>query len=129
MVAAKNTAADDSAEDTSTADATAEPEAPEADESADAPEASPIGFGEAPPITTGANTATPEKGKPVVLATPLLQALSLPDLGGDGGTTITSDGVALSKADAKKAYEAAASCGIELIDKTPAEPEKEKGED
>lgn len=85
----------------------------------------PPAMGVAPPIV--AHTVTPSKDAPVVLATPLTQALSLPDLG-EGGTVITSDGVALSRADARTALEAAAACGVDLIDKTPASPEKRKGE-
>lgn len=71
----------------------------------------------APPIEAPATvTATPEQGKSVVLATKLTQALALPDLGKDG-VTITSSGVALSKADADKARKAAAECGVELIER------------
>lgn len=69
-----------------------------------------------PPVEVASPvTAEADKGQ-VVLATKLTQALALPDLGKDG-VTITSSGVALSKADAEKARKAAADCGVELIEK------------
>lgn len=124
MVAAKNTT-DEAPPEPEVVEP--EPEAPEVEDTADAPQAPALGLGDAPPVNAASTTAKPEKGKPTVLATPLLQALSLPDVGGEKGIVITSDGIALSKADAAKAYSAAAGCGIELIDKTPAEPEKGEG--
>lgn len=68
------------------------------------------------PVAPASVTAEPEAKKPVVLATLITQALALPDLGKDG-ITVTSKGVALSEADAKRVREAADSCGVTLIER------------
>lgn len=68
-------------------------------------------------------TAPPEapvgasKSKPVVLATPIGEEFVIPDLTGDDGQPlrITSAGVAMSAADAKRATETAELCRQHLI--------------
>lgn len=65
----------------------------------------------------------PEKGKPVVLATDLLEEFVLPagldDTGEPKGADIrvTVSGVALSKTDAKRVTEAASAAGVTLTEK------------
>jgi hypothetical protein len=68
-------------------------------------------------------TATPEKSKPVVLATRPLEEFVLPAPLDDKGEAqgedirVTPDGVALSKADAKRVLDAAATHNYPLIEK------------
>lgn len=67
--------------------------------------------------------AEPERGKPVVLATRLLEEFVLPAGVDDEGKAkgdpieVTSAGVALSKTDAKRVLEAADKAGVTLIEK------------
>ncbi len=64
-------------------------------------------------------TATPESGKPVVLATGRDEEFVIPGKKDDGSdaTRVTSAGVAVSKTEAKRITEAATASGVTLIEK------------
>ena len=79
-----------------------------------------------PPGQTPPQPAPPTKQRPVVLATPLLHEFVIPGGGDDGDDlVITASGVALSKKQADQVEQVAAASGVQLIDITPAAPEKD----
>lgn len=79
-----------------------------------------------PPGQTPPPPTAPTKTKPVVLATPLLHEFVIPGAGDDGADLIiTSAGVAMTKKQADQIEQVAAASGVQLLDITPAAPEKD----
>jgi len=79
-----------------------------------------------PPGQTPPPPVPPTKTKPVVLATPLLHEFVIPEGGEDGADlVVTASGVALSRKQADHVEQVATAAGVQLIDITPAAPEKD----